>query len=64
MFLLEHLLQERKCCDSLVPGDHGTTYGGNPLATAAVSMVFDLFKEEKIVENVNEVSSIFGRKIG
>jgi acetylornithine/N-succinyldiaminopimelate aminotransferase len=29
------------------PGDHGTTYGGNPFATAAVSKVFDLYESEK-----------------
>ncbi len=52
-----------KTCNSLVPGDHGTTYGGNPLATAAVSTVFDLFKEEKIVENVNEVAPYFEEKL-
>lgn len=49
--------------NSLVPGDHGTTYGGNPLATAAVSTVFDLFKEEKIVENVNEVAPYLEEKL-
>ena len=45
-----------KCCDSLVPGDHGTTYGGNPLATAAVSTVFDIFERENILAHVMEVS--------
>ena len=40
----------------LVPGDHGTTYGGNPLATAAVSKVFDLFEENDIVGHVNETA--------
>lgn len=52
-----------KTCNSLVLGDHGTTYGGNPLATAAVSKVFDLFKEEKIVENVNEVAPYLEEKL-
>ena len=52
-----------KTCNSLVPGDHGTTYGGNPLATAAVSTVFDLFKEEKIVENVNKVAPYLEEKL-
>ena len=52
-----------KTCNSLVPGDHETTYGGNPLATAAVSTVFDLFKEEKIVENVNEVAPYLEEKL-
>lgn len=46
-----------KCCDSLVPGDHGTTYGGNPLVTAAVSKVFDLYEKNHVLDNVNEVSA-------
>ncbi len=46
----------QKCCDSLVPGDHGTTYGGNPLATAAVCKVFELFEKNNILAHVNEVS--------
>lgn len=41
---------------SLKPGDHGTTYGGNPLVCAAVSCVLDLFKEERILSHVREVS--------
>lgn len=38
------------------PGDHGTTYGGNPFAAAAVSKVFDLYESEKLLDNVNEVA--------
>ena len=37
------------------PGDHGSTYGGNPFVCAAVSRVFDLFDEKNILENVNTV---------
>lgn len=40
---------------SMTYGDHGTTYGGNPFVCAAVSEVFDVFKDEKILENVQEV---------
>ena len=46
-----------KFADVLAPGDHGTTYGGNPLAMAAVSAVFDIFEKEKVLENVREVSA-------
>lgn len=41
---------------SMVPGDHGTTYGGNPLATAAVCKVFEIYKKEHIIEHVLEIS--------
>ncbi len=50
------VLNKKVAESSLVPGDHGTTYGGNPLATAAVSKVFDLFEEEKIIDHVNEIA--------
>ena len=40
---------------AMVPGDHGTTYGGNPFAGAAVSVVFDLMKEMSVLENVKTV---------
>lgn len=48
---------------AMVPGDHGTTYGGNPLATAAINVVFDLFEEYKILDNVNEVSKYLEEKL-
>ena len=40
-----------KCMDTLVPGDHGTTYGGNPLVTSVVSKVFDIYEEDLVVEH-------------
>lgn len=44
-------------------GDHGTTYGGNPFATAAVSKVFDLFENEKILEHVKEIAPYLTSKL-
>ena len=41
---------------ALVPGDHGTTYGGNPLACAAAVKVLELFKKQNVLENVKTVS--------
>lgn len=48
---------------AMVPGDHGTTYGGNPLACAAVSKVLDMFEEHKILDNVNEVGAYLASKL-
>lgn len=53
----------KKCSSTLVAGDHGTTYGGNPLSTAAVSKVYDLFEEQKIVEHVGEIGEYLGEKL-
>lgn len=39
---------------SLVPGDHGTTYGGNPFVCAAVSRVFDILEKDEILKHVRE----------
>lgn len=49
------VLGEKAAKGSLKPGDHGTTYGGNPFVCAAVSKVFDLYEEEQILENVRTV---------
>lgn len=45
-----------KFAEAMCPGDHGTTYGGNPLATAAVCKVFEIFEQQKILEHVNEIA--------
>lgn len=44
---------------SLKPGDHGTTYGGNPLACTAVLNVIEIMKEENLLTHVREVSAYF-----
>lgn len=57
------VLNEKTAAASLVPGDHGTTYGGNPLACAAVSKVFDLFEEDHILEHVREITPYLEEKL-
>ena len=52
-----------KASHALVPGDHGTTYGGNPFATAAVCEVFRQFEEKDIVAHVNEVGTYLYEKL-
>ena len=57
------MMTERVGQHSLVAGDHGTTYGGNPLACAAVEKVLDLFEEDHIIENVREVAPYLEEKL-
>lgn len=52
-----------KVCDVLCAGDHGTTYGGNPLACAASYAVFNLFEKNKILENVVEVGAYLYKRL-
>lgn len=40
---------------SLKPGDHGTTYGGNPLACAAVAKTLEIYEKQKLAAHVKEV---------
>lgn len=49
-------LARAEVAEKLVPGDHGTTYGGNPFACAAVKAVFDIYEKNNIIDNVRKVS--------
>lgn len=57
------MMTEKVAQNSLTSGDHGSTYGGNPLACAAVSKVIDLFEEENILDNVKEVGEYLAGKL-
>ena len=52
-----------KAATAMVPGDHGTTYGGNPLVCAAANAVLDVFKEKNIVGHVQEVGAYLWEKL-
>lgn len=51
------LMTEKVGANSLVAGDHGTTYGGNPLACAAVCKVIELFEKQGVLANVEKVGA-------
>ena len=57
------VLNEKTAGASLAPGDHGTTYGGNPLACAAVLAVFDLFEQRGILSHVRETAPYLEQKL-
>lgn len=52
-----------KASSCLVPGDHGTTYGGNPFVCAAASKVLDIFKERNLTAHVEEMGQYLWEKL-
>jgi acetylornithine/N-succinyldiaminopimelate aminotransferase len=58
------LLVSDKLKEGLQPGDHGSTFGGNPLACAVALAVFKELSNPKFLQGVNEVGSYFGQKLG
>ena len=52
-----------KAATAMVPGDHGTTYGGNPFVCAAVSKVFSIFEKDLILAHVRELTPYLESKL-
>lgn len=57
------MMTENVAAHSLTSGDHGTTYGGNPLAGAAINAVLDLFEENHIIEHVNQIGDYLAKRL-
>ncbi len=45
-----------KYANAMQPGDHGSTYGGNPFVSMAVKTVFDVLNKENMLEHVRDIS--------
>ncbi len=54
---------EQVAAHSMKPGDHGTTYGGNPLACMAVKKVVEIFEKENIVEHVRKIAPYLTKRL-
>ena len=48
---------------SLVPGTHAATFGGNPLAAAAGCAVFEIIRDENLLENANQMGTYLRRQL-
>ena len=57
------LLTEKTAQKSLAPGDHGTTYGGNPLIGAAVDKVLEMMERDRITEHVKTIAAYLEQKL-
>ena len=52
-------LAKGKASEMLIYGSHGSTFGGNPLVTKVALSVLDVFEDDSILDNVNEMSQYF-----
>lgn len=57
------LMTQRVADKSLAPGDHGTTYGGNPLVGAAVDKVLEIMERDRIPDHVKEITPYLEQRL-
>ena len=58
-FPLGAVLMNKKVASGMVPGTHGSTFGGNPLAMAVGSAVMDIVSNKKFLKNIENLSKYF-----
>ena len=58
-FPIGAVLMNKKVAASMIPGTHGSTFGGNPLAMACGNTVMDIVTSKKFLKNVNTLSKYF-----
>jgi ornithine--oxo-acid transaminase len=46
------------------PGQHGSTFGGNPLAAAVAVAALEVVRDEKLAENAYQLGEIFRKEVG
>ncbi len=49
---------------TIKPGEHGSTYGGNPLACAVAIKALQVLKDEKLAENAEKMGELFRQELG
>lgn len=57
------VMNENVAQKSLMPGDHGTTYGGNPLVGVAVTKVLEMMERDHIPAHVREVGAYLAKRL-
>ena len=58
-FPIGAVLMSKKVASGMVPGTHGSTFGGNPLAMAVGNTVMDIVSNKKFLNNVKTLSKYF-----
>ena len=58
-FPIGAVLMTKKVATGMIPGTHGSTFGGNPLAMAVGNTVMDIVSSQKFLKNVKKLSKYF-----
>ena len=58
-FPIGAVLMNKKVSKAMVPGTHGSTFGGNPLAMSVGNKVMDIVSNKKFLNNVKKLSKYF-----
>ena len=58
-FPLGAVLMNKKVASGMIPGTHGSTFGGNPLAMAVGNAVMDIVSSKKFLKNIENLSKYF-----
>ncbi len=58
-FPIGAVLMNRKVASGMIPGTHGSTFGGNPLAMAVGNTVIDIVSDKKFLKNIKKLSKYF-----
>ena len=62
-FPIGAVLMNKKVAKSMIPGTHGSTFGGNPLAMSVGNKVFDIISNKNFLKKVKDNSEYFHRKL-
>jgi ornithine--oxo-acid transaminase len=59
MYPVSCVLADDEIMLTIKPGEHGSTYGGNPIAAVVAMTALDVLQEEKLAENAEKMGEIF-----
>jgi len=63
MYPVSAVLADREIMDVIKPGQHGSTYGGNPLGSMVAIEALEILREEKLAQNARKLGDLFREKM-
>jgi ornithine--oxo-acid transaminase len=63
MYPVSAVLAKRDILGVFTPGDHGSTFGGNPLACAVARAALEVLQKEKMVENARKIGGLLLKRL-